>query len=98
MSKRLHRISDQFMNAVAPGVDGWVDDVLAITRPWGFDVGSIPAPVTLYYGRSDTLVPATHGDWLAAHIPDATVDIQDAGHLGADATIERQMAWLAGRG
>ena len=98
MSKRLHRISDQFINAVAPGVDGWVDDVLAITRPWGFDVGSIRAPVTLYYGRSDTLVPATHGDWLAAHIPDATVDIQDAGHLGADATIERQMAWLAGRG
>jgi pimeloyl-ACP methyl ester carboxylesterase len=98
MAKRLDRITDQFTNAVAPGVDGWVDDVLALTRPWGFDVGSIRVPVHLYYGRSDTLVPAAHGDWLAAHIPGATVDVQDAGHLGDDATMEGEMAWLAGRG
>ena len=98
MEKRLERIADQTTNALAPGVDGWVDDVLAITRPWGFDVGSIRVPVRLDYGRSDTLVPATHGDWLAAHIPGATVDVQDAGHLPADATMEGEMAWLAGRG
>jgi pimeloyl-ACP methyl ester carboxylesterase len=98
MAKRLDRIADQLTNALAPGVDGWVDDNLAFTRPWGFDVGSIRVPVHLYYGRSDTLVPAAHGDWLAANIPGATVDVQDAGHLGDDVTMEGEMAWLAGRG
>jgi pimeloyl-ACP methyl ester carboxylesterase len=98
IAKRLDRIADQFTNAVAPGVDGWVDDVLALSRPWGFDVGAIRVPVRLDYGRSDTLVPATHGDWLAARIPSATVEALDAGHLGDDATTEGEMAWLAGGG
>lgn len=97
-AKRLDRIADSDTNALAPGVDGWVDDNLAFTRPWGFDVGLIRVPVHLDYGRSDTLVPAAHGDWLAAHIPGATVDVQDAGHLGDDTIIEGEMAWLAGRG
>lgn len=98
MAKRLERIIDQFTNAVARGVDGWVDDVLALMRPWGFDVGSIRVPVHLSYGRSDTLVPAAHGDWLAARIPGAAVDVQEAGHLADEATMEGEMAWLAGQG
>ncbi len=57
----------------------------------------ISVPVHLDYGRSDTLVPAAHGDWLVAHIPGATVEVQDAGHLADDATMEREMAWLGGR-
>jgi hypothetical protein len=48
-------------------------------------------------GRADTLVPAAHGDWLAAHIPGIDVMVTDAGHLGDDATVEAEMAWLAGR-
>ncbi len=98
MAKHLDLISDQLMNGLAPGVDGWVDDELAFTRPWGFDVGSIRVPVYLTYGRADTLVPAAHGDWLAAHIPGATVVVKDAGHLGDDDAVETEMAWLAGRG
>ena len=98
MAKHVDLIADQLINGLAPGVDGWVDDDLAFAKPWGFDVGSIRVPVYLTYGRSDTLVPAAHGDWLAAHIADATVVISDAGHMGDDATIEVEMAWLAGRG
>ena len=98
MAKHIDLVADQLKNALAPGVDGWVDDELAFTKPWGFDVGSIRVPVYLTYGRSDTLVPAAHGDWLAAHIADAIVVVSDAGHMGDDATIEMEMAWLAGRG
>jgi pimeloyl-ACP methyl ester carboxylesterase len=98
LAKHLVRFADQLTNALASGVDGWVDDDLAFTRPWGFDVGSIRVPVYLTYGRSDLAVPPAHGDWLAAHIPAATVDVQDAGHLGDDSTMEGEMAWLAGRG
>jgi pimeloyl-ACP methyl ester carboxylesterase len=95
--KHFARIADELRNALLPGVDGWVDDDIAFTKTWGFDVGSINVPVYLTYGRSDTLVPPGHGDWLAAHIPGAIVEIVDAGHLGDDKTVESEMAWLAGR-
>ena len=98
MARHRDRIADQLTNGLAPGVDGWVDDAIAFTRPWGFDVGSIRVPVYLTYGPSDTLVPAAHGDWLAAHIAGATVVVSEVGHMGDDATVEDQMAWLAGRG
>jgi pimeloyl-ACP methyl ester carboxylesterase len=98
MARHQSRIADQLTNGLAPGVDGWVDDDLAFVKPWGFDVEAIRVPVYLTYGRADTLVPAAHGDWLAAHIPGATVVVTDAGHLGDDETVETEMAWLAGHG
>jgi len=97
MAKHLTRIKHHFVSCLAPGVDGWVDDDLAFTKPWGFDVADIHVPMRLNYGRADNLVPAAHGDWLAAHIPGAIVDVTDVGHMGDDATIETDMAWLAGR-
>jgi pimeloyl-ACP methyl ester carboxylesterase len=96
MAKHLHRIADQFNDCLRPGVDGWIDDDIAFTKPWGFEVESIRGPVYLSYGRADTLVPAAHGDWLAAHIAGAEVHVSDDGHMGDDSTIESQMAWLAG--
>lgn len=79
------------------GVDGWVDDDLAMVRPWGFDLATIAVPLAIHYGRSDTLVPAAHGDWLAAHLQPAEVFVDDAGHLGDDEAVHRELAWLSGR-
>jgi pimeloyl-ACP methyl ester carboxylesterase len=79
------------------GVYGWVDDDLAFTRPWGFDVSEITVPVLILYGASDVLVPRTHGDWLAAHVPGCIVKVDEvAGHLGRDPVeeITEEMAWL----
>ena len=98
MAKHLHRIADQFNDCLRPGVDGWIDDDIAFTRPWGFHVEDIKVPVYLSYGRADTLVPEAHGDWLAAHIPTAEAHVTEAGHMGDDSTVESEMAWLAGRG
>jgi pimeloyl-ACP methyl ester carboxylesterase len=95
MVKHLARAADHLTNALANGVDGWVDDDIAFTKPWGFDVESIRIPVYLTYGRADTLVPAAHGDWLAAHITGAKVVATDAGHMGDDSSVEEQFAWLA---
>jgi pimeloyl-ACP methyl ester carboxylesterase len=61
------------------GVGGWVDDDLAFIAPWGFDVGELAVPVEIRYGVADVLVPAAHGDWLAAHVPGATV-MKETGH------------------
>ncbi|HEX6868554.1 MAG TPA: alpha/beta fold hydrolase, partial [Candidatus Limnocylindrales bacterium] len=97
--ERAHydRIRAHVVNGLAPGPDGWVDDLLAFTRPWGFDVADIRIPVLLTYGRTDVLVPAAHGDWLAAHVPGAIAWVdEEAGHLGDDSTMDRDMTWLAG--
>jgi pimeloyl-ACP methyl ester carboxylesterase len=79
------------------GVYGWVDDRLALTRPWGFDVSEITVPVLVRYGIADVLVPPGHGDWLATHVPGCVVKIDDdAGHMGRDPVeeISEQMRWL----
>jgi pimeloyl-ACP methyl ester carboxylesterase len=96
MEKHQVRIAAHLLNALAPGVDGWVDDMIAFTQPWGFEVGDIAVPVYLQYGRDDNLVPAAHGDWLAAHVRTTKVTALESGHLGDDALVESDMAWLAG--
>jgi pimeloyl-ACP methyl ester carboxylesterase len=99
MVKHVGRIAIQLRAGLGRGVDGWVDDDIAMTKPWGFDVADIKVPVLLTYGRHDTLVPAAHGDWLAAHIPHVLTRVSEGtGHLGDDEDVERDMAWLAGRG
>ena len=39
-------------------------------------------PVEVHYGSQDVLVPAAHGEWLAAHVPNAKVVVNhDQGHM-----------------
>lgn len=97
MARHADLIAIQLRAGLRRGVDGWVDDDIGMTRPWGFDVADIRVQVLLTYGRHDTLVPAAHGDWLAAHIPHALTRVnEDTGHIGDDEDVERDMAWLAG--
>jgi pimeloyl-ACP methyl ester carboxylesterase len=96
--RHLVRVRAHVANGILPGVDGWVDDLMMMVRPWGFDVADIRVPVLITFGRTDVLVPEAHGDWLAAHVPGATVWASDeAGHMGDDAQIERDYRWLTGR-
>jgi pimeloyl-ACP methyl ester carboxylesterase len=55
--------------AVMPGVDGWYDDWVALERDWGFDLSAVRVPVSVWHGADDTIVPASHGAWLADHMP-----------------------------
>jgi pimeloyl-ACP methyl ester carboxylesterase len=80
------------------GVDGWLDDDLAFTRPWGFGVADIAIPVQVWQGAQDLMVPRSHGEWLAAHIPGADAHFSaDDGHL---TLLENRLgevhAWLLG--
>jgi pimeloyl-ACP methyl ester carboxylesterase len=71
-----------FRQAVSVSIDGWLDDDLAFTRPWGFDLSSVAVPTYLWQGSEDLMVPFAHGEWLAAHLPDATVHLESGeGHL-----------------
>jgi pimeloyl-ACP methyl ester carboxylesterase len=61
--------------------DGFVRDNLSWLGPWDFDLADVVAPVDLYYGDSDAMVPATNGEWLAKRLPRATLSVlSGAGH------------------
>lgn len=72
-------LAAEFRRALAAGFDGWIDDDLAFTGDWGFDVASITAPVDVWQGDLDLMVPFAHGRWLVEHIPSATARMA-AGH------------------
>ena len=97
MARNFAGASDQMETALAPGVDGWVDDMLATVRPWGFELDAIRCPVRIEYGRTDALVPAANGDWLVANIPGATAAITDDGHMAGDEEVEASFSWLTSR-
>lgn len=75
-------LAAEFRRALARGFDGWVDDDLAFTADWGFDVGAIAAPVDVWQGDLDLMVPFAHGRWLVDHIPTATARLVPGhGHI-----------------
>jgi pimeloyl-ACP methyl ester carboxylesterase len=81
------------------GVGGSVDDLLAFTRDWDFDLTSIRVPVLLTFGDHDSLCPVAHGRFLARTIRTATViETGGGGHFAADprAEVLATQRWLAG--
>ena len=75
-------VAGSFREAVRQGIDGWMDDDLAFTRPWGFEFADIGVPTMIWQGTEDLMVPVAHGRWLAAHVPEVAAHIEDGeGHL-----------------
>jgi pimeloyl-ACP methyl ester carboxylesterase len=69
-------------SALAPGVWGWFDDDLACLGEWGFDLGSVSRPVTIWQGAQDRFVPFAHGEWLARRVSGARAELRaNGGHL-----------------
>jgi pimeloyl-ACP methyl ester carboxylesterase len=88
---------DTFGAALAPGVQGWVDDDLAFTKPWGFDVTTISVPTLLWHGTEDVLAPVSHTEWLSRHVPNARfVRAPGAGHMAAFMAQDAVLSWLLG--
>ncbi len=64
------------------GADGWVDDFLALDRPWGFSLDAVRTPVSVWQGGGDRMVPPAHGRFLLDRIPGARDRLLDGeGHL-----------------
>lgn len=100
-------VAATFRAALASGVAGWRDDDLAFTRPWfgwpGPDtqrqLADIAAPVCLWQGTEDLMVPVGHARWLAEQIPRARLHTLDGeGHLSVVARCAADVVdWLGGQ-
>jgi pimeloyl-ACP methyl ester carboxylesterase len=75
-------LAESVRRSVTTGIEGWIADDLAFSRPWGFDLAAITRPVAVWQGGQDRMVPFGHGEWLASHIPGARPHLYpDEGHL-----------------
>lgn len=78
------------------GVDGWVEDDLALfARDWAFDATDVRAPTRLVYGDADVLVPVSHGRAWLDLIPSAELQVVPlGGHWMRDHEIDL-LRWCA---
>ena len=75
-------LAASFHEAMRTGVEGWLEDDLAFTRPWGFALEEISVPVMIWQGSADLMVPFSHGRWLASQLPGASAHLEEGeGHL-----------------
>ncbi len=78
---------DNLAEAGRQEASGWVDDMVAMAGDWGFRLEDVTGEVRIWHGRADRNVPAGHGQYLAAHLPNATLrwfEDAAAGHAGMD--------------
>ena len=87
------QLTGTYKEALKYGAYGWIDDVLAFRRPWGFGLGEIKIPVLLWHGEEDVFSPADHSRWLAKHIPTAKIEVEPgAAHFGALEILPKLLA------
>ncbi|MFJ7044503.1 alpha/beta fold hydrolase [Streptomyces sp. NPDC101112] len=80
-----------------PAPTGWVDDLVAFRKHWGFELDDIDGtvPVMLWHGESDVFAPVSHFRWLAKKIPTAKAVLHpSAAHFAALPALPQVLAWV----
>lgn len=85
-----------YLEAFHRGSAGVEQDLRVLTRPWGFDLGSIEAPTWVWHGDADTTVPLLHARRYAAAIPGARLQVYAGdGHFSILSHVLEMLAPLA---
>ena len=78
----LDFVVKSYARSVSHGVDGWLDDDFAFFGDWGFDLADVAAPVTIWQGGQDRIIPVAHAEWLAENVPGARLEFRaEEGHV-----------------
>ena len=78
------------------GGAGPAQDLHQIVVPWGFDLGTVMAPVRVWHGDMDPEIPLHHARYLAGAVPDGRLEILAGGdHLALFAHGDEILAGLA---
>jgi hypothetical protein len=74
-------IEDQ-LEALSPGPEGWVDEGMAVMRPWDFDPSQVACTLTWWHGVHDANAPITAVQRLVAGMAGVNLRVwKGAGHL-----------------
>lgn len=76
----LFRVFVADMHRAVQHLDGYVRDNMSWCGSWDIDLTAVGAPVLLTYGLDDQMVPAPHGEWLAAKLPHSELQLIAGGH------------------
>ena len=75
-------VIDDRRESLRPGSRGAAHEMVLLARPWGFRLDELRAPVHLWHGEADTVVPAAVGRQLSHAIPHCTATFYpELGHL-----------------
>jgi pimeloyl-ACP methyl ester carboxylesterase len=86
-----------YTEAFRRGSAGVAQDLQVLTRPWGFELGSIQAPTSIHHGEADTTVPPQHARLFAEAIPGAQLQLHPGqGHFSILGATRQLLAALAG--
>lgn len=80
LAGRLNGMLDEALRQGTIGLG--IDLVAGSVIPADFDPAAVTAPVALFYGAAEVIVPPEHGRWWAERLPAATLhEVPGAGHL-----------------
>ena len=84
-----------FTQAFLRGARGVIDDYRAVGQSWDVDLGAIAAPMKVFHGDADPMVPARHAQELAKRVPDAELVMWPGeGHLAMVTHVSEVLDWL----
>ncbi|WP_037502505.1 alpha/beta fold hydrolase [Solirubrobacter soli] len=77
------------------GPDGLIDDEVAFAHPWGFDLGTVAAPVLVVQGGQDRVIPPSHADALLRALPAGELWLRPRdGHVSVLRACPVAMDWI----
>lgn len=76
------------------GIDGWLDDCIALTRPWGFELSALTTPVSVWYGPADVLGSRGQQEYLLGAIAGAQRRELHGGHVLDYGDLAAIYGWL----
>jgi len=86
-------------NAVRQGPRAAIEELRLYVQPWPFRLADVRAPVTIWHGLADNVVPAAHARLLSEMLPRNTLHLEaDQGHYSLPMTrIGAMLDTLAAR-